>query len=63
MEKQKLLFADLYRLLINVKSNSKLMAKDIDELAFGYLDWNTATEQVNGMIETIAEGEDAKRED
>ena len=52
MEQQKMLFADLYRLLASVKGNTKLMNKDIEKLHYGFADWDSATTCVNGLIST-----------
>ena len=52
MERQKLLFSDLYRLLTSIKGNTKTMAKDIDNLLFEFADWDSATTNVTGLIST-----------
>ena len=52
MEQQKMLFADLYKLLASVKINTKLMNKEIGNLLFGFADWDSATTCVNGLIAT-----------
>lgn len=49
MEHQKILFADLYRLINAIKSELKQTGKDIDKL-MAYSDWESISMLVNGIV-------------
>lgn len=47
---QKMLFADLYRLLGNIKGEIKEIAKNIDTLMYTDEDWQHLSLTVNGIV-------------
>lgn len=50
MDQQKVLFADLYRLLNSIKGETKTAAKMIDTLMFNDDEWEHLSITVNGII-------------
>ena len=48
MEEQKILFADLFRLIAGIKDEVKTAAKDVGTLLSGG-DWDSVTMRVNGI--------------
>ena len=48
MEEQKILFADLFRLIAGIKDELKTAAKDVSTLLDGG-DWESVTMRVNGI--------------
>ncbi len=50
MEERKILFADLYRLMGCIKDEIKSTGKSIDQLLYGFADWESVSMAVNGVI-------------
>lgn len=50
MEEQKILFADLYRLMGCIKGETKDAGKAIDRLLGGFADWESLSMAVNGIV-------------
>ena len=50
MEQQKILFADLYRLLGGIKDETKTLGKEGQNLLSAFADWESVTMCVNSIV-------------
>lgn len=50
MEEQKILFADLYRLVGGIKDEAKFTGKEAEKVLMSYADWESLSLVINGII-------------